>query len=162
MKTVPREQMMETWDLLCDHDEEQSKTLSKKFLDAQPALGVYLLAWTENMGKQAEQSPLIELTIALWQAMTQAAGKTLNVVTPELLDAAEEANTGMLEKLADASEFQMHDSAAGLLTSFNQREILGFCIEVLMQDDADQPELAPERIGMEMLVLKTIIDCLDQ
>jgi hypothetical protein len=154
--------MIETWDRLCDLDEKQSAALSENFLKAQPALGVYLLAMTENMGKEAQQSPLIDLTMAVWDAMTRAAGKPLKSVSPEDLDGAEEANTGMLENLADASEVQWQDSVAGLVTSFNQREILGFCIEVLMRDDADQPELAPERIGLELLVLKTVIDCLDQ
>jgi len=31
-----------------------------------------------------------------------------------------------------------------------------------MQDNADQPELAPERVGLELLVLKTVIDCFDK
>ena len=95
-------------------------------------------------------------------AMIQAAGKPLREITPEEIEKAEDANSGMLETLGDGSEFQMHDAAAGLITSFNQRDILGFCVEVLMQDNADQPELAPERVGLELLVLKTIIDCLDK
>jgi hypothetical protein len=162
MKTVSREQMIQTWERLCDLDEEQSAAMSKKFLEEQPALGVYLVASTETMGKEAEPSPIIELAMAVWEVMSQAADKPLKLVSPEALESAEEANTGMLEGLADASEFQFHDAAAGLVTSFNQREILAFCIEVLMKDDADQPELAPERVGMELLVLKTIIDCLDR
>ena len=70
MKTVPREQMIETWERLCDLDEKQSAAMSKKFLEEQPALGVYLLASTENMGKEAEPSPIIELAIAVWEVMS--------------------------------------------------------------------------------------------
>ena len=94
--------------------------------------------------------------------MTQTAGKPLPEISPEDIESAEDANSGMLETLGDGSEFQMHDAAAGLITSFNQRDLLGFCVEILMQDNADQPELAPERVGLELLVLKTIIDCLDK
>ncbi len=162
MKPVSREQIEATWDRLCDLDEKQSAAFSQKFLKAQPALGIYLLASNEEMGEEAEQSPLIDLTIALWDAMTQAAGKPLREITPEEIENAEDENSDMLESLGDGSEFQMHDAAAGLITSFNQSDILGFCVEILMQDNADQPELAPERVGLELLVLKTIIDCLDK
>jgi len=162
MKTISREEMIKTWDRLCDLDEKESQAMSQKFLAVQPAVGVYLLAWTENMGEQTEQSPLIELAMAIWDVMSRLNGKQLPEVSPEMLEAAEEANTGMLEDLTDGSEFQLRNSAEGLATSFNQRQLLGFCIEVLMQDDADQPELAPERVGMELLVLKTLIDCFDK
>ncbi len=162
MKPVSREQIETTWDRLCDLDEKQSTAFSQKFLKAQPALGIYLLATTEEMGEEAEQSPLVELTMAVWDAMSQSAGKPLPEITPEEIESAEDENSGMLETLGDGSEFQMHDTATGLITSFNQSDILGFCVEVLMQDNADQPELAPERVGLELLVLKTVIDCFDK
>ncbi len=162
MKPVSREQIDAAWDRICDLEEQQNVAFSQKFLKAQPALGIYLLATSENMGEEAEQSPLVELGMAVWDAMAQAAGKPIPEITPEEIESAEDANSGMLEALGDGSEFQMHDAAAGLITSFNQRELLGFCVEILMQDNADQPELAPERVGMELLVLKTIIDCLDK
>ena len=162
MKPVAREQIEAAWDRICDLDEKQSTVFSKKFLQAQPAIGIFLLATNENMGEEAEQSPLIELTMAVWDAMSQAAGRPLPEITPEDIETAEDANSGMLEALGEGSEFQMHDAAAGLITSFNQRDLLGFCLEILMQDNADQPELAPEHVGLELLVLKTVIDCLDK
>ena len=162
MKPVSREQIEATWDRFCGLDEKQSVAFSQKFLKAQPALAIYLLATNDEMGEEAEQSPVVDLTIALWDAMTQTAGKPLPEISPEDIESAEDANSGMLETLGDGSEFQMHDAAAGLITSFNQRDLLGFCVEILMQDNADQPELAPERVGLELLVLKTIIDCLDK
>jgi len=162
MKTVTRQEMIESWDHLCAQDEEQSATFSKKFLEAQPALGVYLLAWTENLGEDSTESPLIELVLAVWDVMTRIGGRPLKNLAPETIEAAEEANISTLQNLEAGSEFQWDDTASGLISSFNQREILGFCIEVLMGDDEEQPELAPDRIGMEMIVLKTVIDCLDQ
>jgi len=162
MKTVPREPIIEAWDRLCDLNKKQSTELSRRFTEGQPAVSVYLLAWTEEIGPEATQSPLIELAMLVWKVMTSTAGKPLPEIVPEALERAEKANTEMLENLSEGSEFEMHVSDAGLITSFNQSELLGFCIEVLMQDDSDQPELAPERIGMELLVLKTIIDCFDQ
>jgi hypothetical protein len=162
MKTVSRDEMVRTWEKLCDLDAEQSAALSKKFLAAQPALGVYLLVWSQNVGHEGGPRPVIELALTIWKVLTEAAGKSMAQVTPEAVDQAESANTQSLEILEEASEFQWQHAVRELLNSYNQREIFGFCIEVLMKDDADQPELAPDQVGADLIVLKTIIDCLDQ
>jgi hypothetical protein len=49
-----------------------------------------------------------------------------------------------------------------LFQDYNQREILGFGIEILMSGNEDTPELAPEGIGLEMVWLKTAVDALDR
>jgi len=162
MKTVAIDQILKTWDRLCDLDEFRSNELSQRFFEQQPALGIYVHVSVEELGEASAQSPLVELALAIWDTMNSAHGQPLTTLTPEAVEAAEEANAGMLAKLAEDSEFQWNESAASLVTSFNQRELLGFCVEVLMQDHVDQPQLAPERVGAELLVLKTIIDCLDQ
>jgi hypothetical protein len=68
----------------------------------------------------------------------------------------------MLEKLELGSEFEWTEAVRQLVHGYNQRELLTFSIEVLMADDEETPELASDRIGLEMLWLKTIIDSLDQ
>jgi hypothetical protein len=80
------------------------------------------------------------------------------------VDDAEEANTRLLQKLELASDSDWDETVKQLVSGYNQRELLGFSIEILMADDAAPatPELAPDRIGLEVLWLKTIIDCLDQ
>ena len=50
----------------------------------------------------------------------------------------------------------------GLSRNYHQRELLGFALEVMMAGNEAEPELAPDRIGLELLCLKTVIDCLDQ
>ena len=39
---------------------------------------------------------------------------------------------------------------------------MGALLEALMQGHEDAPDLAPENIGMALVYLKTIIDCLDK
>jgi hypothetical protein len=162
MTTVPREMILQAWERVCALDEEQTTAITKQFLDEQPALSMYLLASTEELGVDAGQSNVIDLTIAIWDAMTLARGRRLKAVRPKVIDHAEATNTRMLEKLELGSEFDWTEAVRQLVHGYNQRELLGFCIEVLMGDDEETPELAPDRIGLEMLWLKTIIDCLDQ
>jgi hypothetical protein len=55
----------------------------------------------------------------------------------------------------------MQDAALKLFESHNQREILRFGIEVLMSRYAETPDLAPESLGLEMIWLNTVVECLD-
>ena len=42
MNSVSREEITEAWARLCDLDETETDALVKKFMEEQPALGVYL------------------------------------------------------------------------------------------------------------------------
>ena len=163
MKTVTRQDIEAAWERLCAMNEEQTEALVKSFMNEQPALGVYLFASSESMEAGAlQESPLIDLVIASWQTLTQAAGGRLNQVTPERIELAEESNTKALEQLENASEFEQKRSVEQTFKSYPQRELLGFGIEILMSGHEENPELAPESIGMELLWLRTAIDCLHQ
>lgn len=162
MTTVPREGILQTWELVCAFDETQTTAVTKQFLKQQPALSAYLLVCTEELGAEAGRSPVIDLTITIWQAMTAAQGRRLKLVRPNLVDQAEAANARLLEKLELASEFEWEEAVKQLVFGYNQKELLTFCMEMLMADDVETPELAPDRIGLELLWLKTIIDCLDK
>jgi hypothetical protein len=162
MNTVSREQIVEVWTQLCDLDETDTGVLVKKFMDEQPALGIYLFASLEEVEGGAEHTRIAELVVAAWQAMSKSAGRRLSVATPEEIERAEDANTRSLEELDEGSEFEWENSVRDLLQDYNQREILGFGIEILMSGNEDTPELAPEGIGLEMVWLKTVIDALDR
>ena len=162
MNTVSREEIVEAWTRLCDLDETETDVLVKKFMDEQPALGIYLFANMEEMEGGAEHTRIVELVVAAWQAMSKSAGRQLPTATPEEIERAEDANTHTLEELDEGSEFEWEDSVRDLFQDYNQREILGFGIEILMSGNEETPELAPEGIGLEMVWLKTVIDALDR
>ena len=162
MRTVTRSVMEAAWNLVCDLDLAGCQELTRQFMNAQPALGIYIAAQQENLQEQGADSPLTELCLAVWKAMTQTAAHPLPQAGPEAIDAAEEANAAELERLGEGSEFDWQDKVNWLAKDYNQRELLGFGIEVLMAPHEDQPELAPETLGLEMLCLKTVIDSLDR
>lgn len=161
MKTISRQAIAQTWDRLCEMEEEEVNDLVQEFMEQQPALGIYLFAGTEDLEGGAESSPIIDLVIASWLAMRSERNGLLASVTPEQIESAEEANQQYLHNLEEASEVEWDDSVRHMAENYNQRELLGFGIEILMSGHEDTPELAPDSIGMEMLWLKTVIDCLD-
>lgn len=162
MQTVPRELIQDTWNRLCDLDEKGSTQLSKEFFKAQPALGIYCAAQDENLREEGESSPMVELTIAFWQAMTQAAGDPLPMATPEEIEAIEETIQKQLESLEEGSEMDLQTHARRTIENHNQRELLGFGIEILMARHEEDPDLAPDSLGLEMIWLNTVVECLDR
>jgi hypothetical protein len=162
MNAVSREEITETWTWLCDLDEKATNALVMKFMDEQPALGIYLFANMEEMEEGAKHTRIVELVVAAWQAMSKSAERQLPAATPEEIERAEDANTRTLEELDETSEFEWENSLRDLFRDYNQREILGFGIEILMSGNEETPELAPEGIGLEMIWLKTVVDALDR
>ena len=163
MKTVSREQMEESWDELADWNEAETQARVSEFMEEQPALGMYLFATTESVEEEGgENSAVIDLTLAAWRAMSKAAGVPLETVDPEAIERAEDENTKALEDVAEGSEMDWNQFVQDLVGRYNQRELLGFGVEVLMSGNEESPDLAPDSIGMELLEFKTVLDCLDQ
>jgi hypothetical protein len=101
------------------------------------------------------------LGAAVWQVMTEA-GPPLRQVTDVELEAAEEANIRALEELEQDSEFAQRDAMSRLVADYNQMPLLGAVVEALMAGHEEAPELAPDHVGLALIHLKTVIDCLDQ
>src|SRR4051812_45414611 len=119
MTTVPREGILQAWERTCALDEAQTTAVAKQFLKQQPALSVFLLACTEELGAEAGQSLVIDLTMSMWDALTVAQGRRLKLVRPKLLDRAEAANTKLLEKLELASEIEWEEAVKQLVLGYN-------------------------------------------
>lgn len=162
MQTVPHEVIQQTWDNLCELDEKASAQFSKEFFKAQPALSIYCAAQYENLGPQGEHSAMAELTMAIWQAMTRVAGRPLPIATPEEIGAAEAATTRQLETLEEGSEMDLQTYAGRLVKNHNQRDLLAFGIGILMSRYEAEPDLAADSLGLEMIWLNTVVDCLDK
>lgn len=162
MRAITGEEIVQAWNHMCDLDEKGSQAMAQQFIAEQPALGVYLLAQSEELAGGPEESRSFEIVVSAWQAMTQAAGRQLKPVSPEQIEAAQEANTQALGQLDEASESEFMDWAGNMVEHYNQREIIGFTLEILMAGNEENPELAPDSIGLELLAVKTVVDCLDQ
>jgi hypothetical protein len=152
MNPIPRELVIEVWERQCVLGENETLALMKQFFDEQPALGE----------QEAAKSQLIPLAATIWEAATRTRGKRLKAVRPKTIELAEATNTRMLEKLEDVSEFEWRETVERMFLGYYQQPLLAFCIEILMANDEEVPELAPQRIGMELIWLKTVIDCIDQ
>ena len=161
MQTIPQETVVTTWSRLNDLTEKEATKRFKHFSDAQPGIIAYLLAVDEEITPEEDRGDLLFLGLFLWESF-RAAGLSPAMVMPEKIEAAEEANTKYLTQLDEGSEHGLFDAVRQLMQSYHQMPLLGGLIEILMSENADEPEMAGDNIGVALLHLKTVIDTLDQ
>jgi hypothetical protein len=161
MNTVPASVIEQTWERVSNASPKESTALAQRMQEEQPFVMVYLLAVDENLFDAEERGTLLMLGALIWQAMSVAT-HPLRQITHEQLDEAETANLDLLEELEEGSEMDHMEAMRGLIANYNQMPLLASVMEALMEGHEDIPELAPDHLGMALIYLKTVIDCLDQ
>jgi len=161
MKTIAAADIESVLDHMARASEKEIRDIAERMQQQQPFVMVYLLAVEEQISEGQEQGWLMSLGGAIFEAISQA-NPILRQVTGDELLAAEEENQKMLEGLEAGSEMDFASAVDDLHTTYNQQPLLSVVLNELMADYADEPELAPEKIGLALLHLKTVIDCLDQ
>lgn len=163
MKTISLELIDEVWDRMNQIDERAARKLAERMQREQPFIMMYLLEAGEDEEPDGEADPgrLLEFGLIAWQVMVAAHPRLRQVSGDELL-AAEQANVRFLEQLDEGPEARYHDAASTLFRDYNQMPLLGAVLEALMSGNEDTPELAGDSVGLDLLHLKTVIDCLDQ
>jgi len=161
MKAIPIEKVEEIWGRIAQASQSETQALALQMQSEQPVMMIYLLAMDETLFEETERGRLIELGAIIWQVMTTA-GRGKRMITETEVEQAEEANIKWLEELDAGRETDFMASAGDLLQGYNQMPLLGAVLEVLMEGHEEAPELAPENVGMALVYLKTVIDCLDK
>lgn len=161
MKTIPQEVIDRHWGRICQLSERESEALARRMQAEQPFLMIYLLAVDESLRAGEQPGQVMELGAMIWEIMSQG-GQPLRQVTGEELEAAEDANIAFLEQLDEGPEMKFQDAVLQMMADYNQMPLLGTVVEALMEEYEDAPAMAPDNVGMALLHLKTVIDCLDQ
>ena len=161
MKTISGKIIDRTWKRVNDATEEDAQRLLDEMAKQQPFLVAYLLAVEETLMGQEERGQLMLIGLILWEII-YAQNPQLRQITMDDLEAAEEANVKFLEELEAGSEMDHMSALQNLMTTYNQVALLNAIIESLMAGHEEEPELAGEHIGLALLHLKTVLDCLDQ
>ena len=161
MKTISGKTIGRTWKRINEATEEEAQCLMDAMAKQQPFIVAYLLAVEETLMGDQERGQLTLIGLILWEILS---GETpgLRQITMDDLEAAEEANVKFLEELEAGSEMDHMSALQNLMTTYNQVALLNAIIESLMAGHEEEPELAGEHIGLALLHLKTVLDCLDQ
>jgi hypothetical protein len=161
MKTISGKIIDRTWKKINETTEEDAQQLMDGMAKQQPFIVAYLLAVEETMMSGEDRGQLMLIGLILWKIFS-AENRELVTVSKDVLEAAEETNIKFLEELEAGSEMDHMRALQHLMSTYNQIEVLNAVIEALMSGHEDEPELAGEHIGLALLHLKTVVDCLDQ
>jgi hypothetical protein len=172
MKTIPVEFVDAIWEQVQSADTAEAMALAQQMQNEQPYVVAYLLASEDegDGGKEGDERDgasdpqpgrLIELGAIAWRIMSTA-NRALPQVSPEHLMAAEEANFESLMTLDEGPESLFEEGTARLFRGYNQMPLLGALLEALMAGNEETPELADDSVGLDLLRLKSVIDCLDR
>lgn len=160
MKTIPDKSIERTWKRVTEAAPEDAQAMLNRMARAQPFIFVYLMAVDETLFEEAERGQLMLIGLVLWEVLRKDA--PAGPVPIEEIEAAEAANLNFLENLEAGSEMDYMEGMQYLLSTYNQMPLLGAVIEALMEGNEEEPELANENLGLALVHLKSVIDCLDR
>ena len=161
MNTISGKIIDRTWKRTNEATEEEGQRLLDVMAKQQPFVVAYLMAVEETLMGEEERGQLILIGLILWQIVS-AEKPDLRQITMDDLEAAETHNLKFLEEMDAGSEMDHMAGLQNLLATYNQVPLFTVVIEALMGGDEENPELAGENIGLALLHLKSVLDCLDQ
>lgn len=161
MNTISGKIIDRTWKRTNEATEEEGHRLLDVMAKQQPFVVAYLMAVEETLMGEEERGQLILIGLILWQIVS-AEKPDLRQITMDDLEAAETRNLKFLEEMEAGSEMDHMAGLQNLLATYNQVPLFTVVIEALMGGNEDEPELAGENIGLALLHLKSVLDCLDQ
>ena len=159
MKPISTESVEQTAQHIEDLSVRQGEQLTQKFMEEQPLVMAYLMAVDNDLLNEEERELLFLLGTAVWQMMAQG-DVPLPQVIEQTIDQFEAANQRTFEALADGSDEDTRTAMEKLLRDYNQPAVLKYVISVLMES-AQEEGIRQDNLGVLMLDLKTVIDCLD-
>lgn len=149
-----------SWRELEKLDLDDAPALIDNLGKEQPYMLTYLMATGNDILTQPERETLLFMGVMVWQIVSKSISKYPEIDITMLYD-KETKNLSMLEYLAGEPETDFLDTVELIMTNYHQAELLQYTIDQLLEQPEKGVELSDENIGMIVIYLKTIIDCLD-
>ena len=159
MKPISKKVVDETWQKMNKIAAEKAPELIEKMKAEQPSLLVFLMAVDADILNDDERELLLYLGMVVWQIMLRG-NKSLKEVPEEVIFEKEDSNIAMLDYLEDEPDFD--ETMMNIMENYNQKEVLCYVVEALMEPDEEGVDLSEDGLGALFISLKTVIDCLDQ
>lgn len=161
MKTISSKTIDRTWKRINEASDEEANRLIDAMAKEQPFVVAYLMAVEETLIADHERGRIMLVGLLLWETLSPV-NPAPRLVTVEDIEAAEKVNIAFLEELEAGSEMDHMEALRNLMITYNQSALLEMVVEALMAGHEEEPELAGDHIGLALLHLKTVLDCLDQ
>lgn len=161
MERLAQETIDQVWDDLTGSSQESVQQMLEELTEEQPVVFEFLMAAEDDLAGEVEQGQMLVLGTWIWKCFA-VAGARIRRIEEHELDAAQDANVAMLESLSEESEIGYMHAAEKMMKDYNQMPLLGAVVAGLMAEESETPELAGDHVGLALIYLKSVIDCLDR
>ncbi len=160
MEPVPEAIVEKTWQEVAGFSHAKAKKEMMKIGKSQPELLASVMESAKEAGQEVRELA-IYMFVVVYRMFKQAHGKIEKIASGEIIKCYEH-NEGLMERLEGAHE-NFLDRVASVQTS-RQLYVVKYVADALMEDDEGEDALAltEEQKGFLFLLLKTVIDVLDQ
>ena len=152
--------MEKTWQEVAGFIPDRAKKELIKIGSSQPNLLAFVTDSPQEMAREVRELA-IYMFVVVYRAFQKAHGKVKKISSEEIIECYEH-NEGLMGRLEGADEKSL-DRIASLQTS-KQPYVVNYVIDALMEEDEgeDALVLTEEQKGFLFLLLKSVIDVLDQ
>ncbi len=161
MQTIPPSIVEDVWNALAEAEQDEITDDVADFHDEQPALTAFLDAAEKASLRDEDHGMMIFYGLWIWLSFKEA-GSRAGTITKEQVAAAYAQNHADLGSLDVASDEQWLAQASKMTKSYNQMPLLAGLMQLLTSEMEDSEERAEDAVGLTILHLKTVIDCLDR
>lgn len=160
MEPIPEEIVERTWQEVAGFSPDRAKKEMVKIGNSQPELLAFVTESAEEMGREVRELG-IYMFLVVYRMFQEAHGKIKRIPSEEIIKCYEQ-NEGLMERLEGAHE-KFLDRVASVQTS-RQPYVVKYVVDALMEEDEGEEAVAltDEQKGFLFLLLKTVIDVLDQ
>jgi hypothetical protein len=160
LKPIPEAIVERTWQEVAGFTTDKAKKELVKIGKSQPELLSFVMESCEEM-RQEVRELAIYLFVVVYRMFQRNHGRIKKISSEEIIECYEH-NEGLMERLEGADE-RFLDRIAGLQTS-KQPHVIKYVVDALMEEDEgeDTLVLTEEQKGFLYLLLKTVVDALDQ
>ena len=156
MEPIPEAIVEKTWQEVAGFNPDRAKKEMMKIDNIQPDLLAFVTGSSQEMSQEVRELA-IYMFVVVYRMFQQAHGKIKRISSDEIIKCYEQ-NEGLMERLEGVDE-KFLDRIASLQTS-KQPHVVNYVVDALMEEDA--VALTEEQKGFLYLLLKTVIDVLDQ
>jgi len=160
MKPIPEAIVERTWKEVAAFTPDKAKREMTKIGNIQPELLAFVTESSKEMSQEVRELA-IYMFFVVYRMFQESHGKIRKISSEEIIECYKH-NEGLLERLDGADE-RFLDRIASLQTS-KQPYVVNYVIDALMEEDEgeDALVLTEEQKGFLFLLLKSVIDVLDQ
>lgn len=160
METIPEIIVEKTWQEVAGLNPLKANKEMMKIGNNQPDLLAFMMELTKEMDQDLKELG-IYMFFVVYRIFQKAIGKIKRISFKEITESYE-YNASLMEKLEEAHE-KFFDRAVGVQIS-RQPYVVKYVVDALMEEEEEGGDLSlnEEQKGLLYLLLKTVIDVLDQ